>query len=300
MGFGMTAGDYIFPFSWYGGKVAHLDFLLPHFPRGPLYHFIDVYGGSAVVVLNADNDYRIKTYNDIHSEIVHFFQVLRDNGRELHRQILLTPYSREEYIQAFSPEPIEDELERARRFFIRTQMSRNGQSMECARVNSTPNWSYNIRETRKQTAIAVNRYQNRARALRKTIEGLLNIQIENLPALKLIEKYDNEYTFFYLDPPYVHGTRSNWYKYDYEMTDDDHRELAEVLQGIEGKAMVSGYKSDLYDEIFKGWNRIEDEPYMSPTSKTVKQECIWLNYQSDARIIRQVEMFGEVSDEKTA
>ena len=114
-------------------------------------------------------------------------RVLRDNGRELHRRILLTPYSREEYALAFSQDPIENELERARRFFIRTQMSRNGQSMESARTNSNPNFSYNIRETRKQTAIAVTRYRNRAERLRRTIDGLLNIQIENLPAVKLIE-----------------------------------------------------------------------------------------------------------------
>ena len=287
MGFGQTAKEYIFPFYWHGGKIAHLDFLLPYFPRGPLVHFIDGFGGSAVVILNAGH-YRIKTYNDIDSEIVNFFRELRRHGRQLERQILLTPYSREEYKLAF--EVCEDPLEQARRFFIRTQMSRNGQTFHPG--GAPGSFSYNITETRRQTALAVRRYRNRAQELRATVDSFQGIQIENLPALELIEKYDNENTFFYLDPPYIQATRSTFYKYPYEMTDDDHSELAAVLLRVKAKVMVSGYRCELYDKIYSGWNRIDDEPYLSPLSRKPKHESIWLNYDPPAQPPHQLKMFS--------
>ena len=253
-----------------------MEFLYEHFPRDPLYHFVDGFGGSGVVVLNS-GDYRLKTYNDLNSELVNFFRQLRKNGRRLHREILLTPYSREEYKDAFSL--CDDDFERARRFFVRTQMSRNGQHHQASVTGKVQgHFSYNITESRRRVPRAVLRYRTRAEALRETIDGFLDIQIENLPAIELINKYDNENTFFYLDPPYVHATRSNLYIYDHEMDDAAHRELGEVLNNAKGKVMVSGYQCELYDEIFKDWLRVDDTPYISPLSRKLKQESIWLNY----------------------
>lgn len=156
MGFRQRAENKIFSFSWYGGKLIHLDFLSEFFPRGPLYHFIDVFGGSGIVVLNCGK-YRIKTYNDINSELVNFFRQIRSNGPKLHRALLLTPYSREEYIEAFKP--TEDEFERARRFFIRTQMSRNGQAHQASSVDS--NRRYRENQSRNQSGSTTSRNHKR-------------------------------------------------------------------------------------------------------------------------------------------
>ena len=62
-------------FGWYGGKYSHLDWLLPLLP--PSQHFCDVFGGSAAVIINRRPS-PVETYNDIHSEVVNFFRVLRD------------------------------------------------------------------------------------------------------------------------------------------------------------------------------------------------------------------------------
>ena len=80
-------------FGWYGGKFSHLDFILPHIPRNAS-HFCDVYGGSAVVLLNLPK-YPVETYNDLDSELVNFFQTLRNQGPKLIKAISLTPFSRE-------------------------------------------------------------------------------------------------------------------------------------------------------------------------------------------------------------
>ena len=101
-------------FGWYGGKYSHLDWLLPLLP--PTQHFCDVFGGSAAVIINRPPS-PVETYNDIHSEVVNFFRVLRDQKEPLIEAIGLTPFSREELALA-SQRQTEGitELERARRF----------------------------------------------------------------------------------------------------------------------------------------------------------------------------------------
>ena len=68
-------------FGWYGGKFSHLDFLVPLLPSDAT-HFCDVFGGSAAVLLNVD-PYPVETYNDLDSELVNFFQTLRNQNGKL-------------------------------------------------------------------------------------------------------------------------------------------------------------------------------------------------------------------------
>ncbi len=113
---GKQAGRSI-AFGWYGGKYSHLDWLLPLLPATR--HYCDVFGGSAAVLINREPS-PVETYNDIDSELVNFFRVLRDRKDALIEAIGLTPFSREELTLACTPPdgPISD-LERARRFFVR-------------------------------------------------------------------------------------------------------------------------------------------------------------------------------------
>ena len=62
------------------------------------------------------------------------------------------------------------------------------------------------------------------------------------------------------------------------MSDHDHRELAEVLNGISGRAVVSGYRSPLYNRLFASWNRIDAQPKFSQTAKGLRRESVWVNF----------------------
>ena len=48
--------------------------------------------------------------------------------------------------------------------------------------------------------------------------------------------------------------------YAYEMSDDDHRKLAEVLRRVEGKVAISGYNSPLMQQLYSDWHQIEAVP----------------------------------------
>ena len=67
-------------------------------------------------------------------------------------------------------------------------------------------------------------------------------------------------TVHYVDPPYVHSTRALRTRapaYKHELDDQQHRDLAHALAGLRGMVVVSGYRCELYDELFDGWQRID-------------------------------------------
>ena len=68
-----------------------------------------------------------------------------------------------------------------------------------------------------------------SKTYRSFAQRLLRVQIENAPAVEVVERYDSKETLFYCDPPYVHGSRGDVKAYKYEMTDGAHRELAATL-----------------------------------------------------------------------
>ncbi len=262
-------------FGWYGGKFSHLDFILPNLPTDER-HFCDVFGGSAAVIINRAPA-PVETYNDLDSELVNFFRVLRDpeTSDDLIRAIGLTPFSREELALACEPPNGADPLERARRFFVRARQTRTG----LAQTSSEGRWAHCLLTSRAGMAGAVSRWLGSVEGLSEIVQRLQRIQIENAPALEIIQRYDTPDTLFYLDPPYVHESRGDAAAYGAEMTDDDHRELAELLQTIKGRAAISGYRSTLYDDLFANWNRVDANPRLAHSVRTTRQESLWLNYE---------------------
>lgn len=262
-------------FGWYGGKFSHLDFILPNLPGGER-HFCDVYGGSAAVIINRQPA-PVETYNDIDSEVVNFFRVLRDpaTSEQLIKAIALTPFSREELVRAL--EFASDPLERARRFFVRARQTRTG----LAQTSSEGRWAHCLLTSRAGMAGAVSRWLGSVEGLSEIVQRLQRIQIENAPALEVIERYDSAETLFYIDPPYVHEARGDNKAYGVEMSDDDHRDLAELLTGIEGRAAVSGYRTAIYDDLFGLWRRIDADPKICHSVRQIRQESLWVNYDRD-------------------
>jgi DNA adenine methylase len=259
-------------FGWYGGKFSHLDWLLPRLPK--CHHYCEPFAGSAAVLMNREPS-AVETYNDIDGDLVNFFRVLRDRGEELTRVISLTPFSREEFHIAIngSTQGISD-VERARRFYIRARQARSG----LAQTATLGRWA-NCKDTsRAGMSGVVSRWLGGVEALGDIAERLLRVQIENRPALEVIRLYDAPSTFFYCDPPYLHSTRGDSKAYGFEMSDSEHEALAETLNGIRGKAAVSGYRNDKMDTLFAGWRRFDAPEKMAHTIKKMRQECLWMNY----------------------
>jgi|TARA_R110000868_G_scaffold83904_2_gene236834 DNA adenine methylase len=71
--------------------------------------------------------------------------------------------------------------------------------------------------------------------------------IENMDFQEVIEKYDGEKTYFYLDPPY--WKTENYYS-NHDFDSSDHKRLAEVLNKVKGKFSLSYYDFEILSEWF--------------------------------------------------
>lgn len=259
-------------FGWYGGKYSHLDWLLPLLPE--CHHYCEPFGGSAAVLLNREPA-PVETYNDIDGEVVNFFRVLRNQTNRFLKVISMTPFSREEFFNACSPNGKDvSNLERARRFFIRARQVRTG----LAQTASVGRWANCKNTTRSGMSGVVSRWLGSEEMLPYIAERLLRVQIENRPAIDVIRLYDDKKVLFYCDPPYPHEARGDSKAYGFEMTDDEHRELAEVLHEVKGMVALSGYRCDLMDELYKDFKRHDAQSKMCHSVKKPRCETLWINY----------------------
>ncbi len=261
----------IIAFGWYGGKYNHLDWLLPLLPKTK--HYCEPFGGSAAVLLNREPS-PIETYNDLDGELVNFFRVLRDQKDRLIEAIGLTPFSREEFELALRVEEGISDLERARRFYVRARQVRTG----LAQTATVGRWAHCRLTSRAGMAGAVSRWLGAVEDLPYIAQRLLRVQIEHSPAIEVIKRYDSKETLFYCDPPYPHESRGDSNAYAYEMSNEDHYELANVLHSVAGKVALSSYDCDLMNSLYKDWRKIAAPFKNCHSVKTPRREVLWINY----------------------
>ena len=267
-----TRREKMIAFGYYGGKYSHLDFILPLLPEDRA-HYCEPFAGSGAVLINRPPA-QVETYNDVDSEVSNFFRCLRDNSDDLIRRIALTPFSREEIVRANTSELIADQIERARRFFVRARQTRTG----LAQTSSEGRWAHCVLTSRAGMAGAVSRWLGSVEGLAEIVQRLQRVQIENAPAIEVIRRYDSRTTLFYCDPPYPHEARGDSKAYRFEMTDRQHEELAEVLHEVDGAVAVSGYLCKLMTRLYGDWYRIDAPPHLCNSSKTERVESLWVNY----------------------
>lgn len=112
-------------------------------------------------------------------------------------------------------------------------------------------------------------------------ERLKFVQIENLDFRRIFEIYDGPDTLFYVDPPYVGYER----EYHGNFSEQDHHDLAIILNSIKGKAMLSYYEHPLINELYKKWNRKEISTLqwcvnrVEGEKRNAVTELILMNYQ---------------------
>lgn len=275
---------YLRTVPWYGGKYRLLKWLLPKLPITDQY--CEPFGGGAVVLVNRP-PVHIETYNDLNGDLVNFWRVLRDQRDLLVNKLYSTPYSREEFEYALEHLPsVTQPLERARLFFTCLRQSFS------AVMNS---WAYKVSGIVKGGGYAWN---SGIAILDEIANRLMPVQIENRPAIKVIEMYDDKQTTLYCDPPYLHESRVSDDVYKYEMTSEEHIELSEILSAVEGKVAISGYPSELYNELYKNWQCHTMEHTMSANTDEngicrKVTECLWTNYdpRKVSRTIRKRSSF---------
>jgi DNA adenine methylase len=239
--------------NFYGGKWLLAPWILGYMPAHRVY--VELFGGGGSVLLRKPRSER-EVYNDIDSDIVNVFRVLRDYPGELARVLDLTPYSREEYELAC--EPSEEPVERARRSLVRLGMGHSGGGSQYnpfdPSVSRQRPTGFSTGELRSGGSRA-NSWALLSDSLVNVVERVKGVTIEHRDALELLPVWDSPGTVFYADPPYLPDTRRSKTVYKYEMTEGQHIALADALRRVTGSVLVSGYDSPLYNDLYAGWEK---------------------------------------------
>lgn len=275
----MEGGGMIKPILKYpGAKWKIAPWIIRYFPEH--HHYVEPYCGSAAIFFTKTPSGH-EVLNDLNSDIVNLFRVIRTRGEELAYAIAFTPWSEEEYHAVEHHWQSEDELEWARNYLIRCWQAHGIQLGK-----RSQGWKHNGLNGRAFPARFWKQLPERIVAV---IDRLKDAEIRNKPALEIIGYYNAPDVLLYVDPPYMKSTRLGEGHYHYEMTDKDHEELLAVLIAHQGMIILSGYTHPLYERHLQHWIRV------TATAGTEhghsRTEVLWLNPK--AAQSQQLRMFAE-------
>lgn len=262
------------PIKYHGGKWYLKDWLISQFPPHDIY--VEPFGGAATVLLNKEKC-NTEVYNDIEYTVFNLMRVLRDNPQDLLSRLSQIQYDREVYLKYKETYFSENflllsHLEQAVTTFVVRRMSRGGLCGTFSRSDRILPSGINAEVNAWLTAID--------KVLPLVSQRLQGVLLFNLDAIKLTQ-FDSPNTLFYLDPPYVTGSRVFKKAYLSEMDDEGHRRLAESVKQLKGKVILSGYPSPLYEELYNDWEKCErfiPNHSSHEEKKPLKTECVWKNF----------------------
>lgn len=225
-----------------GSKWSLAQQIVDHF--GPHYHYVEPYFGSGAVFFTKPVSPH-ELINDMNSLVVNFFRVLRDRTDDLVFALEATPWSRDEYDE--SHVVTGDELEDARRFVTRIWQA------HASDLAKKTGWK-NRGSSQSARGMSI-RWQRVPSELTELGLRLKDAEIENRPAIDVINRFATKNTLIYADPPYVMETRTQK-MYGVEMTVPEHVEMLDALIAHPGHVVISGYENELYDERLEGWHKV--------------------------------------------
>jgi DNA adenine methylase len=257
------------PIKTHGGKAYLARRIIKHLPRHQTY--VEPSAGGLSVLLNK-TPAPMEIASDLNPGLIGFYRVLRDRTEELLTRLNPLEYDAETFAWALEPGAEDDPLETAVRFLVRNRFSRVGLGKDFA-------WSDRLRGGQPGDR---NAWETIKGELPRIARRLARVELRCQDAIEVIAETDGPGTLFYLDPPYLHETRTSRDIYSHEMSDAHHVRLLETITRCRGMVVVSGYAHPLYDEALSGWERTT---FSMPNhagqtrSKQRRTEVLWLNPQ---------------------
>lgn len=219
-------------FPWPGGKRRMAKHIIPKFPEHTCY--AEVFGGGLAVLLAKERS-KIEVVNDLDSQLVTFFRVVRFHHTELMEEIALVLNSREEFLD-FREQPGLTDIQKAARWFVVQRLSFGGKGTHYGKGKTSGGSAYASRH-------------NRLASIEKLSERLDRVNVEHLPWQDLLSQYDATTTCFFLDPPYVEGMQ---YSNVGTWKEADHIELADRLLQLDGSWVLTYDDTPLVRALYEG------------------------------------------------
>jgi len=256
-------------FCYYGGKASHLNKILPCLAT-PHDVFCELFSGSCSVTLNKPRA-KVEILNDAWGDLINFWTVIRDQSEVLKQSLADTPAGEAEFKRIAQLAPTEEPVERARRFFVIQSQS----------FSSIPNSSSHSMER-------ASRFVSRVNSLEYIADRLAGVMIENTDANRLLRRVmtniPRKQVLFYADPPYISDSRVS--QSVYALEEFDHEQFLNKCKATNAKFAISGYDSDLYNDILVDWNKTTWDCYCSANpKKNPRVEVLWTNYEPQSQSI---------------
>lgn len=267
--------------SWIGGKSSISKWILPYIPEN-IKTYCEPFSGAYWVYLKMDlskyKDLDKIVYNDYNDYLVNFFMCCKEH-ENFHKFASKYKSQDKELFYKFQKELYKDR--------VPYQMPDYATAVKFAYL-CTQVWSGLNSETNKFIDLK-GKYRSKFDTFkdklinRKFTDNLDRItDFENLDFQKVIEKYDNEDAFFYVDAPYY---STEHYYSNNVFSKEDHERLANVLKSIKGRFAMSYYYFDDLEKWFpkNEFNWQEKEFNKSAMAKAGKSqtkatELLVMNY----------------------
>ena len=258
-----------------GSKWSLAQWIISLFPEH--HSYLEPFFGSGAVLFNKPRSH-IETINDLDGNVINLFEWIKRDPEQLAYNLYCTPYARQVYDDAFNRFP-ENGLEKAVNFYIRMNMGHGTRT-----TGEKSGWKNDVQG--RERAYAAKDWCRLPEKIFQAAERLQGVQIESMPAVQLIKRFNYPKVLIYADPPYILGTRHGK-QYRCEMKEEDHEELLAVLLEHKGPVLISGYDSDLYQDRLQGWHQ---ESKRSRThSGVMKEEIVWMNFELEGQMRMRLE-----------
>lgn len=260
-------------FKCHGGKAYLKNWIIDKFPKDyDEMVYVEPFAGAASVLFNKKPGPE-EVLNDLHPGIIEIFRAIRDQPNDFVKKLRKLSYSNDCFTKALerAEEPFPVKLDLAVNEYTLRRMSRGGLKKAFA-------WSDRLRGGQPGD---VNAWETALDQIPELSARLQSVYIFCKTGVEVIRAFNKANTLLYVDPPYLHTTRSTKNAYDYEMVEDEHKKLCDLLCCFRGKVIISGYDSELYNLYFADWKKLtRDIVNHSSQGKTkeLKTEIIWKNF----------------------
>ncbi len=261
---------------YHGGKFRLAPWIMQFFP--PHQYYVEPFGGAGGILFQKERCYS-EVYNDLDQDVSNVFSVIQNpcQRKELIDLLAMTPYSRYEFELAY--EDTDCPIERARRTLIRAHMGFGS----AGTTKQKTGFRHDSKRKYSLPSHLWTRYPEQIESFGMRLSGVI---IECRPAIDVILQHDSKETLFYVDPPYVKTTRqldgAGFYRHD--MTDEDHIDLLDILNKIQGMVVLSGYDSELYRDRLGDWKSYSTSSRIAAFRGVgLRTEVAWINQQCSER-----------------
>ena len=271
-----------------GGKKVHSKWISPYIPSN-IKTYVEVFGGAMWVYWMSDKvPVETNVYNDFNrhlsnifycasTEAEHFTEVLESYVGDLHNNELFEEYKTDVF-DVFDTEFVVPDFPLAAKYiFLQTQtFAGNTNLTKNSKIYKHPTENIDGKPYTQKFNHVINKMTDK-----NYLKKLEKLSVENMDCREVINKYDSESTFFYIDPPY-YNMESYYTSHDFGH--DDHVELGELLKTTKGRWALSYYFFDDLPRLLPKdeyvWHHEKTFSGNARVSTAERTELLIMNYKT--------------------